>query len=137
MTDLLHTLPDFPQSSYSHLIPSLEKSLISTTDLITLDALEIAKRAHLPTIDVRRLCNHVATELQRQLGVHAEGDEASHPIETLRSARGNGLHSSGREIASRWSTISLLDDDLDTALNGGIPTGYITELTGERFIFSS
>jgi DNA repair protein RAD57 len=32
----------------------------------------------------------------------------------------------------RWSAISTLDDAMDMALGGGIPTGYVTEVTGER-----
>lgn len=32
-----------------------------------------------------------------------------------------------------WEAISTLDDDMDRALGGGIPAGYITEVTGERY----
>lgn len=124
MTDLLHTIPDFPTKSYTHLLPSLEKHLITTTDLLTLDALEIAKRAQLPLLDVRRLAAHVIAILQRQLGV-AQGGGGHDGIE-------GSLKKSGSEIVGQWSTISTLDDSLDEALGGGIPTGYITEITGER-----
>lgn len=31
-----------------------------------------------------------------------------------------------------WKCISVLDDDLDVALGGGFPAGYMTEVTGER-----
>lgn len=123
MTDLLHTIPDFPIKSYTHLLPSLEKHLITTTDLLTLDALEIAKRAHLPLLDVRRLAAHVVAILQRQLGLTPGGDHDG--IE-------GSLKKLGNEIVGQWSTISTLDDSLDEALDGGIPTGYITEITGER-----
>ena len=124
MTDLLHTIPDFPTQSYTHLLPSLEKHLITTTDLLTLDALEIAKRAQLPLLDVRRLAAHVVAVLQRQLGVipGSDGHDGSE----------GGLKQSGSEIVGQWSTMSTLDDSLDEALGGGIPTGYITEITGER-----
>ena len=38
---------------------------------------------------------------------------------------------------SRWSVISTLDPAMDALLDGGIPTGYVTEVTGERlFSFS-
>lgn len=129
MTDLLHTIPDFPTKSYTHLLPSLEKHLITTTDLLTLDALEIAKRAQLPLLDVRRLAAHVIAILHRQLGVtQAVGDHGG---------IGASLKKSGNEIVGQWSTISTLDDALDEALGGGIPTGYITEITGERYITTS
>lgn len=127
MTDLLHTLPDFPTKSYSHLLPSLEKNLITTTDLLTLDALEIAKRAQLPLLDVKRLINHVIRILQSQLGLGQ--DEGQNEL--------NGdSRKSGKEVVEKWNTISLLDATLDSALGGGIPTGYITEFTGERYRLS-
>ena len=124
MTDLLHTLPDFPTKSYSHLLPSLEKNLITTTDLLTLDALEIAKRAQLPLLDVKRLINHVIRILQSQLGLGQ--DEGQNELI-------GGSRKSGKEVVEKWNTISLLDASLDSALGGGIPTGYITEFTGERY----
>lgn len=124
MTDLLHAIPDFPAKAYTHLLPSLEKHLITTTDLLTLDALEIAKRAQLPLLDVRRLVDHVVAILQVQLGV-TKGDAHDRP--------GGRLRKSGADIIGKWSTISTLDHSLDEALGGGIPTGYITEITGERY----
>jgi DNA repair protein RAD57 len=136
MTDLLHTIPDFPTKLYTHLLPSLEKHLITTTDLLTLDALEIAKRAQLPLLDVRRLANHVVTILQGQLGL--KNDNALN-FENVGEKQANygDLKESGTEITSQWSTTSTLDPTLDEALGGGVPTGYITEITGERYIFPS
>lgn len=127
MTDLFVTIPDFPIKPYTHLLPSLEKHLITTSDLLTLDAPEIAKRAQLPLFDVRRLADHVVSILQRQLGlgVIPDADDQQQAGECLRK--------SGREITSQWSTISSLDDSLDRALGGGIPTGYLTEVVGERY----
>lgn len=124
MTDLFDTIPDFPIKPYTHLIPSLEKHLVTTSDLLTLDASEIAKRAQLPLLDVKRLANHVVSILQRQLGLDVipDADEAR---ECLRKT--------GREITNQWSTISTLDGSLDRALGGGIPTGYLTEIVGERY----
>lgn len=132
MTDLLHTLPNFPTKHYTHLIPSLEKSLITTTDLLTLDPLEVAKRAHLPLLDVRGLANHVLASLQSQLGV-IDGAEALRKHEESPNLEdASSLKASGRTISKRWSAISTLDPLLDAALGGGIPTTYITEVTGER-----
>ncbi|KAL8685361.1 MAG: hypothetical protein Q9218_007809, partial [Villophora microphyllina] len=131
MTDLLHTLPNFPTKHYTHLIPSLEKNLITTTDLLTLDPLEIAKRAQLPLLDVRRLTNHVLASLQSQLGV-VEGKDALRKYEDPPSVEDAGsLRRSGTAIVEEWNVISTLDLLLDAALGGGIPTTYITEVTGE------
>lgn len=127
MTDLFDTIPDFPIKQYTHLLPSLEKHLVTTGDLVTFDATEIAKRAQLPLLDVRRLTNHVVSFLQGQLGlgVILDADDQQQAGECLRE--------SGKEILSQWSTISTLDDSLDRALGGGIPTGYLTEIVGERY----
>ncbi|KAL9589799.1 MAG: hypothetical protein Q9203_001409, partial [Teloschistes exilis] len=131
MTDLLHTLPNFPTKLYTHLIPSLEKNLITTTDLLTLNPLEIAKRAKLPLLDVRRLATHVLASLQSQLGV-VDGREALRKYEDPVNVEDAGLlRSSGLAIAERWSVISTTDPNLDAVLGGGIPTRYITEVTGE------
>ena len=132
MTDLLHVLPDFPTRLYTHLIPSLEKNSVTTSDLLTLDPLDIAKRAQLPLLDVRRLANHVLTTLQLQLGLEISDDSRRQYGETLETVKGASLRKTGVEIANQWSTISTLDEALDGALGGGVPTGYITEFTGER-----
>lgn len=134
MTDLLSTLPDFPTRSYTHLIPSLEKNLITTTDLLTLDALEIAKRAQLPILDVRKLATHVVQALHDDLGFRVSGGDASYnaTVSTAQSPLSSHTQESGRDIVNRWRTISTLDSALDKALAGGIPVGYLTEVTGER-----
>ena len=132
MTDLLHIIPDFPIKLYTHLIPSLEKHLITTTDLLTLDALEIAKRAQLPLLDVRRLANHVIVILQGQLGLKNENAAKFENVGEDQADFGT-LKQTGERIATQWKTISTLSVTLDAALGGGIPTGYITEITGERY----
>ena len=131
MTDLLHTIPDFPTKLYTHLLPSLEKHLITTADLLTLDALEVAKRAQLPLLDVRRLANHVVAILQGHLGLATNdapscGNAGEVQVDT------GALRKTGKETTSRVSIISTLDPALDAVLGGGIPTGYISEITGER-----
>lgn len=135
MTDLLHTIPDFPTKLYTHLLPSLEKNLITTTDLLTLDALEVAKRAQLPLLDVRRLANHVVAILQGQLGLKNENTSNFGTLEEGQVGHG-ALQQTGNEVTGQWSTISTLDTALDAALGGGIPTDYITEIAGERFVLS-
>lgn len=132
MTDLLHTIPDFPTKLYTHLLPSLEKHLITTTDLLTLDALEVAKRAQLPLLDVRRLANHVLAILQGRLGLKT-GNVPSYQNAGEGQAGYGSLRKAGKEAITRSSPISTLDPAIDAALGGGVPTGYITEITGERY----
>ena len=122
MTDLTTVLPGFPTQQYVRLLPSLEKNLITTADLITLDVAEIAKRAQLPLLDLKRLCNAVLEALHVSLGVSDTQAPAT-----------ASLKSSGVDVINSWNTISTLDEALDRALGGGIPTGYITEVTGERY----
>lgn len=131
MTDLLHIIPDFPTKLYTHLLPSLEKHLITTTDLLTLDALEVAKRAQLPLLDVRRLVNHVAAILQGQLGLKTDSAPSYQGIGEGQ-ANCASLRKTGKQATTQSSPISTLDPTLDAALGGGIPTGHITEITGER-----
>lgn len=106
MTNLLHVVPDLDLQSFAHIIPSLERASISTVDLLTLDALDIAKRALVPTEEVRRLANALLSSLA--------GDGAV-----------GGLPSQ--------APLSTLDDGLDAALNGGIHSSYLTEIAGERY----
>lgn len=122
MTDLLHALPDFETAKYSHLIPSLDKAHITTNDLLTLDAADVAKRAQLPPAEVAKLAEAVLQALQKDIRV--PGSDGSN---TTRQEP-QSAPSDGRE----WQTISTLDEKLDLALGGGIPTGYMTEITGER-----
>lgn len=139
MTDLLHTIPDFPTKTYTHLFPSLEKHCVTTADLLTLDAVEIARRAQLPVLDIRRLANQVIEILGGQLGLApaAGGGRDDGVVLNPSSAggEGGGSRKSGNEVVldQKWSVISTLDDSIDAALGGGIPTGYITEFTGERY----
>lgn len=122
--DLLQVLPDFDTKPYSHILPSLDKALITTNDLVTLDAADLAKRVQVPPGDLKKLTEVILLALHRQLGF---GNEEAH---------GNGALSStdvGKNTASEWNAISTLDDGLDAALGGGIPTGYLIEVTGERY----
>ncbi|POS87322.1 hypothetical protein EPUL_001684 [Erysiphe pulchra] len=120
MTDLASILPNFPVHKYSHLLPSLERHLVATVDLLTLDSLDIAKRALLPVLDVKKLCAAVLEAFQVSLGL-IEDDSSGDEI----------LKKTGNQIVNNWTTISVLDDGLDYGLRGGIPTGSITEITGE------
>jgi DNA repair protein RAD57 len=133
MTDLPTILPNFPTGAYTHLLPSLDRHGVTVTDLLSLDALEIAKRASLPILDLRRLAQDVIHALQGDLGVDIREGRTS---EELLSPSSNIVGKNGRQrptdAVKLWDTISFLDAALDSAIGGGIPTGYVTEITGER-----
>ena len=123
MTNLLTVLPDFDIKPYTHLLPSLERALISTADLLTLDALDVAKRAQLPPAEVKRLCDALLEALRADL---TPADH--HGMQENITA---GLER-GEPCVGHSTFISTLDDTLDEALGGGIATGYLTEVVGER-----
>jgi DNA repair protein RAD57 len=123
MTDLLQVLPDFDAKPYSHLLPSLDRALITTNDLLTLDAPDVAKRAQLPAGELRKLVDAVVVALHRQLGFGGE--------EPLGNAFMSGPSPPDYPQTAR-GCISTLDEELDAALGGGIPPGYLVEVTGER-----
>ncbi|KAL5342358.1 P-loop containing nucleoside triphosphate hydrolase protein [Aspergillus crustosus] len=130
--DLLSILPNFSVKPYAHILPPLERSRINTVDLISLNTLEIAKRAHVPPADVRRLANNVIKALHRDVGFEepprSEQDQPDGSLDLdipLFPGPLNHLD------LSQWCAISTLDATLDNLLKGGIPTGYVTEVTGE------
>ncbi|KAI0453217.1 DNA repair protein RAD57 [Xylaria acuta] len=138
MTDLSQVLPGFAVARYARLLPAIEKSQLTVTDLLTLEVPDIGKRTQLPLLDVKRLCNAILAALHADLGVSAadEGDgkqkqDEARPEKRSRIREGS-LRQTGTELLARpWRTISTLDASLDAALGGGVPTGYITEITGE------
>lgn len=133
MTDLLHVLPNFPTSSYTHLLPSLEKHLITTSDLLTLDALDIAKRAQLPILDIRRFVGHIIEALRGDLGIAVPDKTSSDDLLVSEEGTSPVKKSSRSATFGNQQCISLLDPTLDSALGGGLYTGYVTEITGERY----
>lgn len=123
MTDLSNVLPDFDTQSYIRIIPPLERNNVTVADLLTLDSAEVAKRAQVPLLDVKRLSKAILEPLHRDLGVVASKDGKKEFA---------NLRKPGTQLLESWSTISTLDDQMDEALGGGIPAGSITEITGER-----
>jgi DNA repair protein RAD57 len=124
MTNLLTVLPDFDIKPYSHILPSLEKALVSTADLISIDAFDVAKRAQVPVGEVRRLADALLAAL------HAGLREAKHSAYgSSQDGTENGQLASVKD--SSW--ISTLDDSLDVHLGGGVAPGLLTEIVGERY----
>ncbi|KAK3387145.1 DNA repair protein RAD57 [Podospora didyma] len=128
MTDLLRVLPHFPSGQFANLISVLEKHGLTTNDLLTLNAADIGKRTQLPLLDLKRLCAAVLNSLHADLGVAPSSSSSSRSRPAPASA---ALKNTAASLAAKWQTISTLDDALDAALGGGIPTGYVTEITGE------
>ncbi len=135
MTDLLSILPEFPTAGYTHLIPSLEKNEITVADLLTLDPIEVVKRCPLPLLDVRRFVKHITEALQVDTGIGHVATTTSDDLFAPEDQKEvDGPAHDFKKIVKRWSAISTLDGSLDRALSGGIPTGYVTEVTGERCV---
>lgn len=123
----LTVLPEFDISNHTHILPSLERAQISTADLLTLDALDVAKRAHVPPGEVKKLADALIDAL------HA--DTISTTVFPRENGEQNGSQSGNmRNLSSikQRAMISTLDDDLDTVLGGGIARGHLTEIVGER-----
>ncbi|KAL5361801.1 P-loop containing nucleoside triphosphate hydrolase protein [Aspergillus floccosus] len=133
LMDLSSVLPDFQTKPYAHIIPPLERNRISTVDLITLDTLEIARRARVPPADVRRLCAQIIKALHHDTGFEEKVDnlDAGEPSSSINVDIPVFLGPATKLNLSQWSSISTLDPALDALLNGGIPTRYLTEVTGE------
>ncbi|KAK4247097.1 DNA repair protein RAD57 [Corynascus novoguineensis] len=155
MTDLLRVLPHFSAGQFAKLIPVLENHGVSTSDLLTFEAADIGKRTHLPLLDVKRLCSAVLDALHADLGVanptpeahagpqlakygaeagpepDAPGRHAPEPDANARHISVSALRNTASSLSQKWQTISTLDSELDHALGGGIPAGYVTEVTGE------
>lgn len=143
--DLLSLLPSFPTKPYTHLLPSLERARLSTADLLALDTLELAKRAHLPPADVRRFAAHVTEALHVDLGFQrlplgdGNGNGNSAPdssVEFGGEEWGPGVRNRvelDSEDRGGDRVISTLDEGVDEVLGGGVRMGYLTEITGERF----
>lgn len=143
--NLYTVLPDFPINDFSNILPSLERHHISVSDLLTVDAADIAKRAQIPTREATRLTVAVLKELHAEYGFDdGSNDAVAYDGNNVMKHNGNTgdegksvgdrkatLCQTGHDLVSRWQTVSTLDPTLDQALHGGIPLGYLTEITGE------
>ena len=134
MSDLLDTLPDFDVRPYSHLLHSLEKNDVTVTDLVTLDPVEIARKCPLPLLDVRRLVSDVIEALQKDLKMLPSKQSTS--SELLAPTSDDKPSSNGVQLkryGQNLTHVKTLDPAVDNLLGGGFPTGYVTEISGERY----
>lgn len=130
MSDLLSILPSFPLTSFTHnIVSSLENHSITTSDLLTLDIVDVSRRTAISLLDVRRFSNEVMQALHRDL----EGTN-----EDLGSTTEDGqqpvrkIGESGFEVWRGQRLLSTTDRAIDQILGGGLMTGCITEFVGER-----
>lgn len=86
----------------------------------------MAKRAGVPSGEVRKLVDVVLKGLHGDLGTEVED------LDTRVDVENGGVNEVQKE---EWRSISTLDERIDEVLGGGIPTGYVTEITGERYIW--
>lgn len=135
--DLLSILPHISSKPYAHILSSLERNCISTVDLVTLDPLEIAKRARVPLADVHQLCTRVIETLHHDVGLEKQQQHtySGDGLLTSSSDGEGGILQPGpltRLDLQQWNVISTLSPEVDAVLGGGLPTGYLVEVTGER-----
>lgn len=134
MSDILRVLPHSVAGQYANLIPTLEKHHVSTSELLTLDVAEIGRRTQLPLLNLKRLRDAVLNVLHGDFGLLKEQAPAKEgEKQPIPPAAGPGyqLKHDFKSLSAQWHTISTLDPELDRALGGGVPTGYVTEVTGE------
>ncbi|KAI6840152.1 P-loop containing nucleoside triphosphate hydrolase protein [Hortaea werneckii] len=125
MTNLLTVLPDLDIRPFTHILPSLEKALVSTADLLTLEPVDIAKRAQVPPREVEKLATTLVDGLHGGSGDNTNGEGSD-------AAESGAEHATnGEGLVNDAQAISTLDDDLDQRLNGGIAVGAVTEVVGE------
>ena len=137
MADLLHVLPDFDTESYSYLLNSLDRHQITASDLLALDTSELARRAKLPLPQLRALVEEVTRKLHVASGI-CEDDGGNEIADQDHLHGEEAADSKDKESVAGWSErgldlISTLDEKIDQALAGGFATGYVSEVTGERY----
>lgn len=119
MSDIHQVLPNHNFKAYEGILAALEQANISSNDLMTLDAADIARRANNVSIsEARQLTETLVAQLHSQLGFDPPGN-------------GHDEEKEPNEKGSAWSQISTLDDEVDAALGGGFPAGQVCEVTGE------
>lgn len=130
--NLLAEFPDIPTAEFANILPSLERHHITVSDVLTLDSVDVARRAQVPVREVRRLTDVLLKALRSQYG-HLSPSGQSEAYRSATTTIDTLLVLPGPALPSMWSTISTLDGALDQVLAGGVRTGYLTEITGERW----
>jgi DNA repair protein RAD57 len=98
----------------SRVLQALDNAGLQTVDLLTLDVFEIHRRTQLSVIDVQSLVKDVIAALSLS-------DE-------------NDVVKSVGQRSKAFAFLTTGDEKINDMLGGGIPTGSLTEVTGERYI---
>jgi DNA repair protein RAD57 len=112
MSDLILIEKLKPPST--RVLQALENASLSTVDLLTLDVFEIHRRTQLSVIDVQNLVRDV--------------------IAALVDATEGGVKTAA-ERERDFAFLTTGDKAIDELFGGGIPSGALTEVTGERYPF--
>jgi len=97
----------------SRVLQALDNAGLQVVDLLTLDVFEIHRRTQLSVIDVQNLVRDVITVLTGTI-----------ERECTKTAE---------ERSQELAFLTTGDEKVDVLLGGGIPTGALTEVTGERY----
>lgn len=131
MSDLLSVLSDFPLTPETNkIVLSLEKHDITTSDLLTLEQLNISKRTSISLLDLRRFIKEVVKALHSSIGSAYDISERVNRTAEVDYA-GVLLGMTAFDVWKSQAYISTGDSEFDRALNGGIMTGGLTEIVGE------
>jgi hypothetical protein len=96
----------------TRVLQALDNAGIQTVELLTLDVFEIRRRTQLSVIDVQKLVVDV---------INALGATVDAGVKTA------------EERMCEFSFLTTGDARVDGLLGGGIPTGCLTEVSGERY----
>jgi DNA repair protein RAD57 len=111
MSDII-LIPNLPTLS-NRVLRALDEAGIQTADLLTLDVFEIHKRTQLSIIDAQNLIKDV--------------------ISTLESSIEKEIGKTAVDRLNEFGFLTTGDEKIDQLLGGGIATGSLTEITGERY----
>lgn len=109
MSDLI--LIDKLKPRSTRVLQALDNAALSTVDLLTLDVFEIHRRTQLSVLDVQNLVRDV--------------------IAALVDATEGGVETAA-EREREFAFLTTGDRAIDELLGGGIPSGALTEVSGER-----
>jgi hypothetical protein len=110
MSDII--LVDNLPTPSSRILQALDNANLHTVDLLTLDPFEIHRRTQISVIDVQLLVKDLIAALSQRVEKDVKTAEE----------RARGL-----------SFLTTGDRRVDELIGGGIPTGALTEITGERY----
>lgn len=131
MADLTEVLPTFDLEPWKHLTFSLGKKNVLTTELVSLDPAEIAKRCPLPLKELERMAAAVSHALRADLGFTSMRPPPKPRVDEENPLR-ERRQTNSDVLQKQTHYVKTLDATIDNCLGGGFPTGNITEIVGER-----